>query len=50
MAYYAGGMLDEAREIHEKGIALLKSQKVPDDDELYADYADLASAIDTAVE
>ena len=48
MAYYAGGMLDEAKEIHANGIELLKKLKVPKDDELYADFADLASAIETA--
>ena len=50
MAYYAGGMLEEAKEIHEKGMALLKSLKVPEDDDLYADFADLASAIEHALQ
>lgn len=48
MAYYAGGMLEEAKEIHEKGMSLVKSLKVPEDDDVYSDFADLASAIEHA--
>ncbi|GAX77182.1 hypothetical protein CEUSTIGMA_g4628.t1 [Chlamydomonas eustigma] len=47
-AYYAGGMLEDAQEIHDKGLALLKKLKVPQDDDVYHDFADLKGAIEDA--
>ena len=47
-AYYAGGMLEEAQEVHAKGMALLKKLRVPEDEEVYGDFADLQGAIEDA--
>ncbi|KAG1672225.1 hypothetical protein FOA52_002926 [Chlamydomonas sp. UWO 241] len=48
MAYYGGGMLEEATEIYENGLKLLKKLGVPEDDEVYEDYEDLKGAIEVA--
>lgn len=48
MAYYGGGMLDEASEIYENGLKLLKKLGVPEEDDVYDDYEDLKGAIEHA--
>lgn len=48
LAYYGGHMFEEAQEIYEKGMQLLKKLKIPEDDEVHDDFADLQSAIEEA--
>jgi hypothetical protein len=45
LAYYSGGHLEEAAEVTEHGVKLMRSQGVVEDDELALSFSDLQSAI-----